>query len=120
MNDTPAQIKKKINKYAFSGGQTTTEEHQRLGGNPDVDVAYQYLLHLEDDDAEMERLAVVRLRFSTVWTYVWRTDERTGVSCGTTADRRAQEDLHRETAGRRWVVPGAKGESGRGGAEPLL
>ena len=43
MNDTPAQIKNKVNKHGFSGGQETVEEHRRLGGNPDVDVAYQYL-----------------------------------------------------------------------------
>ena len=33
MTDTP---KNKINKYGFSGGQETLEEHRRLGGNPDV------------------------------------------------------------------------------------
>ena len=35
-------IKKKI-MSAYSGGQTSVEEHRRLGGNPDVDVAYLYL-----------------------------------------------------------------------------
>lgn len=28
---------------AFSGGQKTIEEHRKLGGNPDVDIAFQYL-----------------------------------------------------------------------------
>lgn len=51
MTDTPKQIQKKINKYAFSGGQVTIEEHRELGGNPDVDVAYQYLAFFKDDDA---------------------------------------------------------------------
>lgn len=32
-----------MNRYAFSGGQETLELHRELGGNPDVDVAYQYL-----------------------------------------------------------------------------
>lgn len=41
--DTPKQILNKMNKYAFSGGQETLELHRELGGNPDVDVAYQYL-----------------------------------------------------------------------------
>ena len=41
--DTPKQITNKMNKYAFSGGQETLELHRELGGNPDVDVAYQYL-----------------------------------------------------------------------------
>ncbi len=57
MHDTPNQIKNKINKHAFSGGQETAEEQRRLGGNPDVDVAYQYLTFFLDDDAEIERIA---------------------------------------------------------------
>ena len=56
MDDTPAQIKKKINKYAFSGGQETLEEHRRLGANLDVDVAYQYLTFFLEDDAELKRI----------------------------------------------------------------
>lgn len=28
VTDTPKQIKSKINKYAFSGGQPTVEEHR--------------------------------------------------------------------------------------------
>ncbi|KAJ1876711.1 tryptophan--tRNA ligase, partial [Kickxella alabastrina] len=43
MSDTQAQIKNKINKHAFSGGQTSLEEHRRLGGNVEVDVPFQYL-----------------------------------------------------------------------------
>ncbi|SCU80715.1 LADA_0B09120g1_1 [Lachancea dasiensis] len=50
MTDTPKQIQKKINKYAFSGGQVSMEDHRRLGGNPDVDVAFQYLSFFKDDD----------------------------------------------------------------------
>ena len=57
MNDTPKQIQTKINKYAFSGGQTTVEEHRALGGNIEVDVPYQYLSFFEDDDAELDRIA---------------------------------------------------------------
>ncbi|CEH16216.1 tryptophanyl-trna synthetase [Ceraceosorus bombacis] len=57
MTDTAAQIKNKINKHAFSGGQETIEEHRRLGGDPDVDVSYQYLNFFVDDDEEMEQMA---------------------------------------------------------------
>ncbi|GJE87932.1 tryptophan--tRNA ligase [Phanerochaete sordida] len=57
MSDTPNQIKNKINKHGFSGGRETEEEHRRLGGNPDVDVAYQYLGFFLDDDAEWAQLA---------------------------------------------------------------
>lgn len=60
MTDTPAQIKNKINKYAFSGGQVSTEEHRALGGNPDVDVAYQYLTFFLEDDEELAFVASVR------------------------------------------------------------
>jgi len=58
MNDTTNSIKKKINKHAFSGGQETVELHRQLGGNPDVDVPFQYLsFFLESDEelAEIER-----------------------------------------------------------------
>jgi len=57
MTDTPAQIKNKVNKHGFSGGQETIEEHRRLGGNPDIDVSYQYLSFFLDDDDELEKLA---------------------------------------------------------------
>ena len=40
--DEQKEIKRKV-MTAFSGGRTTVEEHRRLGGNPDVDVAYMYL-----------------------------------------------------------------------------
>ncbi|KAH7011621.1 hypothetical protein EDB80DRAFT_609390 [Ilyonectria destructans] len=56
MTDTAKQIKTKINKYAFSGGQVNIEEHRRLGGNPDVDVSYIYLTYFEDDDEKLEKI----------------------------------------------------------------
>jgi tryptophanyl-tRNA synthetase len=58
ISDTPAQIKNKIKKHAFSGGGATQEEHEKFGGNPDVDVSFQYLkFFLEDDEqlAEIEK-----------------------------------------------------------------
>lgn len=59
MTDTANQIKNKVNKHGFSGGQETEEEHRRLGGNPDVDVSYQYLGFLLDDDEEYAKIASV-------------------------------------------------------------
>ena len=56
MHDAANAIKKKINKYAFSGGQASAEEQRALGGNPDVDVSYQYLTFFLEDDAELERI----------------------------------------------------------------
>ncbi|KDQ18579.1 hypothetical protein BOTBODRAFT_28971 [Botryobasidium botryosum FD-172 SS1] len=57
MTDTAGQIKNKINKHGFSGGRETEEEHRRLGGNPDVDVAYQYLTFFEEDDELLKKLS---------------------------------------------------------------
>ncbi len=52
LNDSPEIVKKKIMKYAFSGGQPTIEEHRKYGGNPDIDVSFQwlYMMFEEDDD----------------------------------------------------------------------
>ncbi|RKP39491.1 hypothetical protein BJ085DRAFT_39102 [Dimargaris cristalligena] len=57
MSDTANQIKNKIKRHAFSGGGDTLELHQLNGGNPDVDVAYQYLTFFSDDDAELQQMA---------------------------------------------------------------
>lgn len=51
LNDSAKAIKTKINKYAFSGGQESVEEHREKGGNADVDVSYQYLQFFMEDDA---------------------------------------------------------------------
>ncbi|CAG8534076.1 9618_t:CDS:10 [Diversispora eburnea] len=45
-----------INKHAFSGGGDTKELHELHGGNPDIDVAYQYLSFFLDDDDELESI----------------------------------------------------------------
>jgi tryptophanyl-tRNA synthetase len=56
MTDSAKQIAKKINKYAFSGGRDTLEEQKKYGGNPDVDVAYQYLSFILEDDEELQKI----------------------------------------------------------------
>lgn len=56
LTDTPKQIKNKINKHAFSGGQATIEEHRKLGGNCDVDISYKYLTFFLDDDEKLEEI----------------------------------------------------------------
>lgn len=43
VGDDPKKILSKVNQHAFSGGQATVEEHRAKGGNPDVDVSFQYL-----------------------------------------------------------------------------
>lgn len=55
--DTPEMVKKKINKYAFSGGKDTLEEHRKHGGNPDIDVSFQYLrMMFENNDKKLEKI----------------------------------------------------------------
>jgi len=55
-SDTPKEIETKIKKYAFSGGQPTLDEQKKLGGNPDIDVSYQYLKLLEEDDKKLQKI----------------------------------------------------------------
>ena len=55
--DEPNVVAKKINKYAFSGGQPDLEQHRKLGGDPDIDVAYQYLrIFFEPDDNKLKSI----------------------------------------------------------------
>lgn len=56
LTDTPNQIKNKINKYAFSGGGATIEEHRASGGNCDVDIPFQYLRYFLEDDEKLESI----------------------------------------------------------------
>ena len=56
LNDSMKTVEKKI-KSSFSGGQPTVEEHRKKGGNPDIDVAYQYLRYFfEENDNELEKI----------------------------------------------------------------
>jgi tryptophanyl-tRNA synthetase len=55
--DNEKTVADKINKYAFSGGQPTLEEHRKKGGNPDIDVCFQYLrMLLEEDDEKLAQI----------------------------------------------------------------
>jgi tryptophanyl-tRNA synthetase len=55
MTDSPQEVEMKIKKYAFSGGAATTLEHRKKGGNPEIDVSYQYLrMFFEPDDKKLE------------------------------------------------------------------
>jgi tryptophanyl-tRNA synthetase len=75
MDDTPRKIKDKvvghivwkrpttkhfqINKYAFSGGKDTVEEHRKCGGNCEVDTSFQFLRYFLDDDDKLEQIRQV-------------------------------------------------------------
>ena len=57
LSDSPKEVETKIKKYAFSGGRDTLEEHRKLGGNPDVDVSFQYLkMFFEPDDKKLKKI----------------------------------------------------------------
>ncbi|SBT40629.1 tryptophan--tRNA ligase, putative [Plasmodium ovale wallikeri] len=56
LTDTPEQIRTKINKYAFSGGGATIEEHRQKGGNLNKDISYQYLRYLLEDDDKLNEI----------------------------------------------------------------
>ncbi len=55
--DSPKEVEKKIKKYAFSGGQPTVAEHRKKGGNPDIDVSFQYFrMFFEPDDEKLQQI----------------------------------------------------------------
>ena len=56
VTDTPKQIKDKVNKYAFSGGRLTVEEHRERGGDLDVDISWKWLNFFEEDDAKLAEI----------------------------------------------------------------
>ncbi len=55
--DSEKEVENKIKKYAFSGGQATIAEHRKKGGNPDIDVSFQYLkMFFEPDDEKLQQI----------------------------------------------------------------
>ncbi|KAH7685165.1 Tryptophan--tRNA ligase protein [Dioscorea alata] len=56
VTDSPKDIKNKVNRYAFSGGQDSIEKHRKLGANLEVDIPVKYLSFFLDDDAELEHI----------------------------------------------------------------
>lgn len=55
--DDPKTVERKIMKYAFSGGQPTIELHRKYGGNPEIDVPFQWLYYFfEEDDNRIKEI----------------------------------------------------------------
>ena len=50
-----------MNKYAFSGGKDTMEEHRAVGGDTEVDISYQYLTFFLEDDQVSHHGAVMKV-----------------------------------------------------------
>lgn len=61
--DSPKEVERKIKKYAFSGGKDTLKEHRKKGGDPNVDISFQYLRFLfEGSD---KKLAEIEKKYSS-------------------------------------------------------
>ncbi|KAG5520340.1 hypothetical protein RHGRI_033047 [Rhododendron griersonianum] len=56
VTDSGNILKNKINKYAFSGGQDSVENHRKYGANLEVDISIKYLGFFLEDDAELEHI----------------------------------------------------------------
>jgi len=54
--DDEKTVRKKVMKYAFSGGKDTLAEHRKHGGNPDIDSSYQWLRFFEEDDKKLRNI----------------------------------------------------------------
>ena len=58
LTDDRETVREKIMRHAHSGGRVDIDEHRKHGGDPSVDVAYQYLhTFFEPDDERVEQLA---------------------------------------------------------------
>lgn len=56
LDDDRKTVRKKLMKYAFSGGRTTAEEQRKYGANPDVDFAFNVYRMLESNVNETSRI----------------------------------------------------------------
>jgi len=58
LTDDRETVREKVMQYAYSGGRADVDAHRENGGDPEVDVAYQYLhSFFEPDDERVARLA---------------------------------------------------------------
>lgn len=57
LTDSEKEVENKIKRYAFSGGQETLDLHRKKGGNTDIDVSFQYLkMMFEEDDKKLAKI----------------------------------------------------------------
>ena len=55
--DAPNVVKKKLTNTHFLEVNQTLEQHRKLGGNPDIDVSFQYLrIFFEPDDNKLKTI----------------------------------------------------------------
>ncbi|WP_353634906.1 tryptophan--tRNA ligase [Halobacterium sp. NMX12-1] len=57
LTDDAETVRRKVREHAYTGGRASVEEHREHGGDPDVDVPFQYLAaFFEPDDRELARV----------------------------------------------------------------
>lgn len=56
LDDTPKVVRRKLMKYAYSGGRDTAEEQRKYGANPDIDFSFNVFRLLEEDQAKVARI----------------------------------------------------------------
>ena len=58
LDSSREEVFETVRTHAYSGGRTSVDEHREHGGDPELDVAYQYLYYFfEDDDKRVRELA---------------------------------------------------------------
>lgn len=64
LNDSEKVIKEKVMKHSFSGGggDGSLSDHKKFGGNPDKDIAFQYLRYFEMDDQKLEDIRIAFMK----------------------------------------------------------
>ena len=53
LNDSRNSVRKKLMKYAFSGGRDTAEEQRKYGANPDIDFSFNIFRIMESDQSKV-------------------------------------------------------------------
>ena len=56
LDDPPKTVRKKLMKYAFSGGKDTAEEQRKYGANPDIDFSFNVYRLLEENEHMVSRI----------------------------------------------------------------
>jgi tryptophanyl-tRNA synthetase len=54
LDDSEQTVKKKLMKYAFSGGRDTLEEQRKYGANPDIDFSFNVYSFIENDERKVQ------------------------------------------------------------------
>jgi tryptophanyl-tRNA synthetase len=58
LSDDRETVFEKIRTHAYSGGQSTVDEHREQGGDPERDTSFQFLSYFfETDDERLERIS---------------------------------------------------------------